>query len=55
MVKNLLSIVQPMVPIIMNSVTGFASKIISFWQTDGAQILKAVQNVFGGIVKVIQF
>lgn len=54
-VKNLLSIVQPMVPIIMKSVTGFASKILSFWQTDGAQILKAVQNIFGGIVKVIQF
>lgn len=52
---SVLSIVQPMIPIVVSTLTGFASKILDFWNENGSQIIQAVQNVFGGIVKIIQF
>lgn len=53
--STVLSIVQPMIPIIVNTLTGFATKILDFWNENGSQIIQAVQNVFGTIIKIIQF
>ncbi|MEJ6529581.1 phage tail tape measure protein [Exiguobacterium sp. USCH10] len=53
--STVLSIVQPMIPIIVSTLTGFATKILDFWNENGAQIIQAVQNVFGTIIKIIQF
>ncbi|WP_260288514.1 phage tail tape measure protein [Peribacillus aracenensis] len=60
--QGLMSVVQSVLPIIqpiLTNIVGFFMQIISqvstFWNENGALILAAVQNVFGGIVAIIKF
>lgn len=54
-VRTIFSVLEPVFNNIGSFIMGIAQQIISFWQTDGAQIMKAVQNVFAGINAVIKF
>lgn len=54
-VRTILTVLKPIFVQIGTFIMGIARQIISFWATDGAQIVQAVQNVFSGISKIIQF
>lgn len=54
-VRTILSVLKPIFVQIGTFIMSVARQILSFWATDGAQIVQAVQNVFSGISKIIQF
>lgn len=54
-VRTILTVLKPIFVQIGTFIMSIARQIISFWATDGAQIVQAVQNVFAGISKIIQF
>lgn len=54
-VRTVLSVLKPIFVQIGTFIMSVARQILSFWATDGAQIVQAVQNVFSGISKIIQF
>lgn len=54
-VRTILSVLKPIFVQIGTFIMSVARQILSFWATDGAQIIQAVQNVFSGISKIIQF
>ncbi|MFS0766035.1 transglycosylase SLT domain-containing protein [Peribacillus phoenicis] len=60
--KGLVSVVQTILPIIMPIVSkivsfagGIIKQLVVFWNENGSQIIQAVQNLFSGINKIIQF
>ncbi|WP_214720727.1 transglycosylase SLT domain-containing protein [Exiguobacterium sp. s192] len=54
-VRTILTVLKPIFVQIGTFIMSIARQIISFWATDGAQIVQAVKNVFAGISKIIQF
>ncbi|MDI3234173.1 transglycosylase SLT domain-containing protein [Exiguobacterium antarcticum] len=54
-VRTILTVLKPIFVQIGTFIMSIARQIMSFWATDGAQIVQAVQNVFAGISKIIQF
>lgn len=54
-VRTILSVLKPIFVQIGTFIMSVARQILSFWATDGAQNVQAVQNVFSGISKIIQF
>ncbi|MGG3448628.1 peptidoglycan DD-metalloendopeptidase family protein [Domibacillus aminovorans] len=54
-VRTVFNILKPVIINIGSFITGIAAQMIDFWNTDGAQIVQAVRNVFAGISAVIKF
>lgn len=54
-IKSLIPIIQPIFTKIVTFVMGIVSQVADFWNENGAQIIQAVQNVFGGIAAIIKF
>lgn len=52
--STVLSIITPILFDAINFIKGIFSQISTFWDENGAQILQAVQNVWGFIVKIIK-
>jgi TP901 family phage tail tape measure protein len=53
--QTVFTMLKPVIGQIVSFITGVASQIIDFWNTDGAQIIQAVKNVFAGISAIIKF
>ena len=53
--QTVATFVQPAISAVASFVGQQVAKIKRFWETDGAIILQAAQNVFGGIKAVIGF
>lgn len=58
----LMPIIKPALEAVLKFASGIVSKIAAFWQSEGATIIQAVQNlgkvigvIFYGIMKVVQF
>jgi SLT domain-containing protein/phage-related protein len=54
-IQAILPIVVPIVKDIISFVGGIVKQIAQFWKENGAQIVQAVQNLFGIIAKIIKF
>ena len=60
--SGLVGIIQAVLPVIqpiLSNVVGFIMEVVgqvtAFWSENGAQIISAVQNVFGGIAAIVKF
>ncbi|MGE6379546.1 phage tail tape measure protein [Peribacillus muralis] len=53
--RAILPVIQPALSNIVAFVMSIVGQIKTFWMENGAQILQAVHNVFGGIVAVLKF
>ena len=53
-VKTVIAIISPFVEQIVAFLLRIVDQLLVFWNENGAQITKAVQNIFAGINKVIQ-
>ena len=54
-IESVYDLIAPFLPKIIGFFTDIGQQLLTFWQENGSQVLQAVQNIFGGIVKVIQF
>lgn len=54
-VRTIGGVLKPIFQNIASFIMDVATQIMTFWQTNGAQIVQAVQNVFAGISAVIKF
>ena len=58
-VSTALNSVMGVVMIVKDAVVGFAqelfAKVKAFWQSDGEQVMQALQNAWTGVLKVVEF
>lgn len=54
-VQTVFTVIKPIINQIISFIGGMIAQIVSFWNTNGAQIVQAVQNVFSGISAIVQF
>lgn len=55
LIESVYDLIAPFLPKIIGFFADIGNQLLTFWQENGAQVLQAVQNVFSGIVKVVQF
>ncbi|PAQ15073.1 hypothetical protein CD798_08500 [Bacillaceae bacterium SAOS 7] len=52
--QKVLPIVKPIVSAFVSFIKNIGMQVMTFWKTDGAQIMQAVQNVFSGIGAIVR-
>ncbi|TCI25574.1 phage tail tape measure protein [Exiguobacterium sp. SH5S4] len=55
LIESVYDLIAPFLPKIIGFFVDIGNQLLTFWQENGAQVLQAVQNIFAGIVKVVQF